>query len=66
MGLEPRNKSKTTYTAWAAIMLDCVSWGTKEQGVPMGFFAHWEPIRRHHLGSRDLHVGFPQSDARAS
>ena len=37
MGLEPRNKSKTTYTAWAAIMLDCVSWGTKEQGVPMGF-----------------------------
>ena len=37
MGLEPRNKSKTTYTAWEAIMLDCVSWGTKEQGVPMGF-----------------------------
>ena len=37
MGLEPRNKSKTTYTAWAAIMLDCVSWGTKEQCVPIGF-----------------------------
>ena len=37
MGLKPKNKSKTTYTAWAAIMLDCVSWGTKEQGVPMGF-----------------------------
>ena len=35
MGLEQRNKSKTTYTASAAIMLDCVSWGTKEQGVPM-------------------------------
>ena len=39
MGLKQRNKSKTTYTAWAAIMLDCVSWGTKEQGVPMGFYA---------------------------
>ena len=37
MGLELRNKSKTTYTAWAAIMLDCVLWETKEQGVPMGF-----------------------------
>ena len=35
MGLELRNKSKTTYTASAAIMLDWVSWGTKEQGVPM-------------------------------
>ena len=36
-GLKQRNKSKTTYTAWAAIMLDCVSRGTKEQGVPTGF-----------------------------
>ena len=35
MGLKQRSKSKTTYTALAAIMLDCVSWGTKEQGVPM-------------------------------
>ena len=35
MGLKQRNKSKTTYTASAAIMFDCVSWGTKEQGVPM-------------------------------
>ena len=33
MGLEQRNKSKTTYTASAAIMLDCVSWGTEGQGV---------------------------------
>ena len=37
MGLELRNKSKTTYTPWAAITLDCVSWGTREQGVPTGF-----------------------------
>ena len=38
MGLEQRNKSKTTYTTYtasAAIMLDCVSWGTEGQGVPM-------------------------------
>ena len=35
MGLKQRNKSKTTYTALAAIMLDCVSWGTEGQGVPM-------------------------------
>ena len=38
-GLELSNKSKTTYTALAAIMLNCISWGTKEQGVPMGFCA---------------------------
>ena len=37
MGLEQRNKSKTTYTPQAAIMLDCVLRGTREQGVPMGF-----------------------------
>ena len=35
MGLKQRNKLKTTYTASAAIMVDCISWGTKEQGVPM-------------------------------
>ena len=35
MGLKQKNKSKTTYTASAAIMVDCISWGTKEQGVPM-------------------------------
>ena len=35
MGLKQRNKSKTTYTALAAIMLDCVSWGTEGQRVPM-------------------------------
>ena len=35
MGLEQKNKEKTTYTSSAAIMVDCVSWGTKEQGVPL-------------------------------
>ena len=35
MGLKQKSKLKTTYTASAAIMVDCVSWGTKEQGVPM-------------------------------
>ena len=49
MGLEPRNKSKTTYTASATIMLDCVSWGTKEQGVPM---------RQHGF----LHIGSQSKD----
>ena len=34
MGLEQGNNLKTTYTASAAIMADCVSWATKEQGVP--------------------------------
>ena len=29
-------------------------------------FVHQEPIRRHHLGSHDLHAGFLQSDVRAS
>ena len=28
-------KLKTTYTASAAIMVEFISWGTKEQGVPM-------------------------------
>ena len=35
MGLEQGNNLKTTYTASAAIMVDCVSWVTKEQGVPV-------------------------------
>ena len=46
MGLKQKNKLKTSYTPLAAIMVDCVSWGTKEQGVPM---------RRHglvHTGSQ--------------
>ena len=34
-GLKQKNKLKTTYTPSAAIMVDCISWGTKEQGVPM-------------------------------
>ena len=35
MGLEQDNNLKTTYTASAVIMVDCVSWATKEQGVPV-------------------------------
>ena len=35
MGLEQNNNLKTTYSPLAAIMVDCVLWGTKEQGVPM-------------------------------
>ena len=35
MGLEQDKNLKTTYTALAAIMVDCVSWATKEQGVLM-------------------------------
>ena len=35
MGLEQNKNLKTTYTPSAAIMVDCVSWATKEQGVPM-------------------------------
>ena len=35
MALKQSNKLKTTYTPLAAIMVDCVLWGTKEQGVPM-------------------------------
>ena len=34
-GLEHDKKLKTTYTASAAIMVDCVSWATKEHGVPV-------------------------------
>ena len=35
MGLKQKNNLKTTYTASAAIMVDCVLCATKEQGVPM-------------------------------
>ena len=35
MGLGQKNNLKTTYTPLAAIMVDCVSCGTKGQGVPM-------------------------------
>ena len=35
MALEQSNYLKTTYTSSAAIMVDCISCGTKEQGVPM-------------------------------
>ena len=36
MSLEKGNNLKTTYTALAANMVDCVLWATKEQGVPGG------------------------------
>ena len=35
MSLEQGNNLKTTCTALAAIMVDCISWATKEQGVPV-------------------------------
>ena len=35
MGLEQGNNLKDTYTASAAIMVDFISWATKEQGVPV-------------------------------
>ena len=34
MALKQSNNLKTTYTPSAAIALDCISWGTKGQGVP--------------------------------
>ena len=40
--------------------------GNWRTGCSLGFFMHREPIRSCHLGSRDLHVGFQSSDARAS
>ena len=64
-GLEQRNKSKITYTPWAASMLDCISWELENRVFPR-VFAHCEPIRSHHLRSHDLHTGFQSSDARAS
>ena len=65
MGLDQRNKLKTTYTPWAASMLDCVSQELENRVFPW-VFAHREPIRSHHLRSHDSHTGFQQSDARAS
>ena len=35
MCLEKSNNLKTTYTALAAIMVDCLLWATKEQGAPV-------------------------------
>ena len=64
-GLEQRNKSKITYTPWAASMLDCVLQELENRVFPW-VFMHREPIRSHHLRSRDPHVGFQSSDARAS
>ena len=65
MGLEQRNKSKTTHTPWAASMLDCVVWELENRVFPW-VFMHREPIRSHHLGSCDPHMGFQSSDARTS
>ena len=64
-GLKQRNKSKFTYTPWAAIMLDCVSWELENRVFPW-VFMHREPIRSRCLRSRDSCTGFQQSDARAS
>ena len=64
-GLELRNKSKITYTPWAASMLDCVLRELENRVFPR-VFTHCEPIRSHHLRSRDSCMGFQQSDARAS
>ena len=64
-GLEQRNKSKITYTPWVASMLDCVSRELENRVFPR-VFAHSEPIRSCHLRSRDPHVGFHPSVARAS
>ena len=65
MGLKQRNKSKITYTPWAASMLDCVARELENRVFPR-VFTHHEPIRSCHLGSRDLHTDFQTSDARAS
>ena len=35
MSLEQKNELKTTYTPLAAIMVDCVSWGTMGKGYLM-------------------------------
>ena len=64
-GLEQRNKSKITYTPWAASMLDCVLQELENRVFPQ-VFAHHEPIRSHHLRSCDPCMGFQPSDARAS
>ena len=65
MGLEQRNKSKITYTPWAASMLDCISRELENRVFPW-FFMHHGPIRSHRLRSHDSHVGFQQSDVKAS
>ena len=64
-GFEQRNKSKITYTPWAASMLDCVAWELENRVFPQ-VFTHREPIRNCHFGSRDPCTGFQSSDARAS
>ena len=46
-------------------MLDCVAWELENRVFPR-VFMHCEPIRDHHLRSRDLHVSFQPSDARTS
>ena len=35
MGLKHDKNLKTTYTASVVIMVDCISWATKGQGVPV-------------------------------
>ena len=39
MGLEQRNKSKITYTPWAASMLDCVAQELENRVFPRVFYA---------------------------
>ena len=65
MGLKQRNKSKITYTPWAASMLDCAARELETRVFPR-VFMHRQPIRSHHLGSHDLCMGFQPNDARAS
>ena len=64
-GLKQRNKSKITYTPWAASMLDCILQELENRVFPW-VFTHCEPIRNHHLRSRDPCMNFQPSDARAS
>ena len=46
-------------------MLDCVARELENRVFPQ-VFMHRKPIRSRHFGSRDPHVGFQSSDARAS
>ena len=64
-GLKQRNKSKITYTPWAASMVDCVARELENRVFPW-VFTHHEPIRSHHLGSHDPCTDFQTSDPRAS
>ena len=64
-GLEQRNRSKITYTPWAASMLDCVLRELENRVFPW-VFTHHKPIRSCHLKSCDPHTGLQPSDARAS